>query len=246
MARKQVVVIEDEEAIRRGVVDALAYAGFDAVEAADGEAGLKAARGHHAQLVLLDLALPKLDGLDLLVELRQTHPTLPVIILTARGSEEDRVKGLRLGADDYVVKPFSARELLARVEAVLRRCPDRPHPVQAITAGGHTVDLDRSEVHFANGDVAPLSEMETSILRYLASNCDRVISRDELLANVWGIPDQNLETRAVDMHITRLRTKLDASGANGIEWIKTVRGRGYVLGKDLAVTRHDTGPEQTS
>ena len=153
---------------------------------------------------------------------------------------------MKLGADDYVVKPFSARELLARIEAVLRRSPDRPHPVQTISAGGHNVDLGRSEVHFANGEVAPLSEMETSILRYLATKCDRVISRDELLANVWGIRDQSFETRAVDMHITRLRTKLDGSSENDVEWIKTVRGRGYALGKDLDITRNDTAGEQSS
>ena len=163
MVRKLVAVIEDEDAIRAGVVDALSYAGYETVEAADGQAGLEAARGPDVRLVLLDLALPKLDGWDVLVELRRTHPTIPVIVLTARGSEEDRVKGLKLGADDYVVKPFSARELLARIEAVLRRSPDRPHPVQTISAGGQKVDLDRSEVHLAGGEVAPLSEMETSI-----------------------------------------------------------------------------------
>ena len=124
--------------------------------------------------------------------------------------------------------------------------PYQPQQVQTISAGCHKVDLDRSEVHFADGEVSPLSEMETSILRYLATNCDRVISRDELLANVWGIRDQNFETRAVDMHITRLRTKLDASGDDSVEWIKTVRGRGYALGKDLVVTRKETAGERPS
>lgn len=242
MVGRKIVVIEDEDAIRQGVVDALRYSGYEVVEAADGEAGLAAARGHENGLVLLDLALPKLDGLDLLAELRRTHPVLPVIILTARGSEDDRVRGLKLGADDYVVKPFSARELLARIEAVLRRTPDRPHPVQAIIANGHTIDMARSEVRFSNGKVVALSEMETEILRYLASGADRVVTREELLARVWRIHDPKLETRAVDMHITRLRTKLDAD-AGAVEWIKTVRGKGYMLGNDLVIKCRDANQE---
>ncbi len=246
MAGRIIVVVEDEDAIRRGVIDALAYAGYDAVEAADGEAGLTAARGRDVDLVLLDLALPKMDGFDVLAALRKTHPTLPVIVLTARGSEDDRVRGLKLGADDYVVKPFSAREMLARVEAVLRRCPDRPHPIQSIASNGHTIDLARSEVRFADGTVAVLSEMETEILRYLATHADHVISRDELLARVWGIDDQHLETRAVDMHITRLRNKLAPADADDkVEWIKTVRGKGYMLGGGVAVTEREVGSEQS-
>ncbi len=246
MAARKIVVVEDEEPIRRGVIDALEFAGYDAVEAADGEAGLAAARSSDADLVLLDLALPKMDGFDVLAALRRTHPTLPVIILTARGSEDDRVRGLKLGADDYVVKPFSAREMLARVEAVLRRCPDRPHPIQSIASGGQTIDLSRSEVRFVDGGVAVLSEMETEILRYLATNADHVISRDELLARVWGIDDQHLETRAVDMHITRLRNKLDPPGSDAkVEWIKTVRGKGYMLGNGIAVTRRDVSKERS-
>lgn len=248
MAGRRIVVIEDEETIRKGVCDALRFSGFDTSEADDGGPGLAEVRRGEVDLVLLDLQLPSMDGLDVLVEIRKTHPTLPVIILTARGSEDDRVKGLKLGADDYVVKPFSARELLARVEAVLRRCPDRPHPVDAISVDGHTVDLRRCEARFADGSQVALSEMETEILRHLAINPTRVISREELLARVWGFGDGKLETRAVDMHITRLRTKLGGSGNAGgprIEWITTVRGKGYMLGSGLTISRHDTGEEQT-
>src|SRR5437763_16275301 len=120
-----IVVIEDEQAIRRGVVDLLRASGYQVAEAADGARGLEESVRRGVDLVLLDLLLPKRDGLDVLVELRKTRPTLPVIILTARGSEDDRVRGLSMGADDYVVKPFSAREVLARAEAVLRRSSDR-------------------------------------------------------------------------------------------------------------------------
>src|SRR6266849_2031556 len=130
MPAARVVVIEDEPAIRRGVVDALRASGYEVAEAADGAQGTEEALRRSVDLVLLDLLLPKRDGLDVLAEIRKVRPTLPVIILTARGTEEDRVRGLKLGADDYVVKPFSARELLARVEAVLRRSVDRPPEVR--------------------------------------------------------------------------------------------------------------------
>src|SRR3954464_3230468 len=126
MTPGRVVVVEDEPAIRRGVGDALRASGYDVVEAADGVRGLDEASRAGVDLVLLDLLLPRRDGLEVLTELRKVRPSLPVIILTARGTEDDRVRGLKMGADDYVVKPFSARELLARVEAVLRRSADRP------------------------------------------------------------------------------------------------------------------------
>jgi DNA-binding response OmpR family regulator len=241
MARRRILVVEDEEPIRRGVCDTLRMAGYDALEAADGVTGLTSARRTAVDLVLLDLALPRMDGFDVLTELRKTHPTLPVIVLTARGSESDRVRGLSQGADDYVVKPFSAKELLARVQAVLRRCPERPDPVQRIEGGGHAVDLDRCEARFSEGRVTPLSEMETEIFRHLAANPSRVVTREELLARVWGISDSKLETRAVDMHITRLRSKLQAGDADEpVTWITTVRGKGYMLGSGLHVVRRDT------
>ncbi len=237
MAKKRIiVVVEDEDAIRRGVVDALRMAGYEPLEAADGEAGLAAARGAGVDLVLLDLLLPRKDGFDVLSELRVTHPSLPVIILTARGSEDDRVLGLRHGADDYVVKPFSARELLARVDAVLRRSPDRPAPVVRIIGNEITVDCARREICRRDAERVALSEMEASILLRLAAHAGRAVSREELLACVWGLRDGNIETRAIDMHITRLRQKLSGGqGDSGSEWIVTVRGQGYMLGPDLKV-----------
>ncbi len=234
MKRRRIVVVEDEAPIRRGIVDMLKVAGYEPVEAADGKIGLDESCRVGVDLVLLDLRLPKMDGTKVLAELRKTHPSLPVIILTARGSEQDRVRGLQGGADDYVVKPFSARELLARVEAVLRRSAERPEPVQQISAEGHQVDFERREITFADDSRSQLSEMETAILVHLAANKGRVVSRDELLSCVWGISGQTLETRAVDMHITRLRGKL--AGPDGrckVEWIVTVRGKGYMLGPDV-------------
>ncbi len=248
MARKRtVVVVEDEDAIRRGIVDTLRMAGYEAVEAADGETGLVEAQRAGVDVVLLDLLLPKKDGFEVLADLRVTHSSLPVIILTARGSEDDRVRGLRGGADDYVVKPFSARELLARVEAVLRRTPDRPTRVVRISAGNTAVDCGRREICYGDGKRVALSEMEASILQRLAAHAGRAVSREELLACVWGLRDGNVETRAIDMHITRLRQKLSGGTADSEpDWIVTVRGKGYMLGPDLAVTTDSNSAEETA
>ncbi len=247
MARKRtIVVVEDEDAIRRGIVDTLRMAGYEPVEAADGESGLEEAGRAGVDLLLLDLLLPKKDGFDVLEELRLVRPALPVIILTARGSEDDRVRGLRGGADDYVVKPFSARELLARVEAVLRRSPERPSPVVRMIAGDTTVECARREICRGETDRATLSEMEAAILERLAAHAGRAVSREELLSSVWGLRDGTIETRAIDMHITRLRQKLAGSSSDSAqEWILTVRGKGYMLAPDVTVVTDDesTGDE---
>lgn len=231
MARSRIVIVEDDLPIRRGVAAALRAAGYEPIEAADGEAGLIAARREGVDLVLLDLLLPKLDGMDVLRRLRQTHQTLPVIILTARGAEDDRVAGLRAGADDYVVKPFSAKELTARVEAVLRRSPERPEAVASLTVAGSAIDLARREIQPPSGKAQPLSETEAALLSHLAANPGRAISRDELLARLWGLTGSGVETRTIDMHVARLRAKLSAALACDPEAvIATVRGKGYVLG----------------
>jgi DNA-binding response OmpR family regulator len=228
MTRGTVLVVEDDRAIRRGLVDALRFAGFDAVEAGDGPSGLRTATAAELDLVLLDVLLPGLDGFSVLEQLREVRPTLPVILLTARGQEEDRLRGLGLGADDYVVKPFSARELLARVEAVLRRSPGRTVAVAAVTLGGRTVDFARREVRFQDGTREALSEQEVTLLLFLAHHRGRVVTRDELLQRVWGLDPEGLTTRAVDMRVARLRERL-RDPADHPEVILTVRGQGYLL-----------------
>jgi DNA-binding response OmpR family regulator len=234
MSLPHIAVVEDEPAIRRGVVDALRIVGYPVSEAADGDAGLETALRRDVGLVLLDLLLPRRDGIEVLAELRKARPNLPVIILTARGSEEDRVRGLKMGADDYVVKPFSARELLARVEAVLRRAPSRPVAITGARLGKAKLDLQRREVHWPGGVRGELSEMEAAILAYLLAHRDRTVTRDDLLVSVWGIPPHGLETRAIDMHIARLRAKLrDPSGKPTPEAVVTVRARGYMAGPEL-------------
>jgi len=203
---KRILVIEDDDAIRRGLVDALAFAGCDVLEAADGERGKALAVGSDCDLVLLDLILPGCDGLDILAEVRATRPALPVIILTARGEEADRVRGLDGGADDYVAKPFSIRELLARVEAVLRRSAERPTDVSEVAVPGGVAHLELAEVRFEDGARAHLTAQEVALLRYLARSPGRVVSRHEILA----------------------RDKLSVDG--GAETpIRTVRGKGYVF-----------------
>jgi len=226
--RRQILVIEDDDAIRQGIVDALQFERFSTLEAADGNTGREMAVSCACDLILLDLVLPGRDGLEILREVRTTRPTLPVIILTARGEEGDRVEGLRLGADDYVVKPFSVKELLARVEAVLRRSPERPSDVHEVSFPGGVADLSRREVRFEDGERCELSEREAELLRYLASNAGRAISREEILARVWRMNPSGVETRTIDMHVARLREKLrDESSQPGI--ILTVRGKGYMF-----------------
>ncbi|HZN56892.1 MAG TPA: response regulator transcription factor [Planctomycetota bacterium] len=228
MGKTTILVIEDDAAIRQGIVDALEFEGYATIEAANGDTGLAAAVGADCDLILLDLVLPVRDGLDILREVRATRPLLPVILLTARGAEGDRVQGLRLGADDYVVKPFSVKELLARVEAVLRRSPERPSDVREIRVPGGTADLSRCEVRFDDGKRCELSEREMEILRYLASNPGRAISREEILSRVWRVNPRGIETRTIDMHVARLREKLRDDPAEP-RVVVTVRGKGYLF-----------------
>jgi len=233
MTRQCILIVEDDEAIRRGIVDALAFEGYSTLEAADGERGLEMAIGTECDLLLLDLVLPGRDGLDILREVRAARPTLPVIILTARGEESDRVSGLRLGADDYVVKPFSVKELLARVLAVLRRSPERPSDVHFVPVPDGTADLSRREVRFEDGERRELSEREAELLRYFAANPERTISREEILSRVWRLNPQGVETRTIDMHVARLREKLRDDPADP-QVILTVRGKGYMLAPSCA------------
>lgn len=224
----QILTIEDDAAIRRGIVDSLTFAGYSAIQAGDGVEGLEMALRLDYDLLLLDLVLPHRNGLEILRELRAVRPSVPVIILSARGDEQDRVSGLRLGADDYVVKPFSVRELLARVEAVLRRSPARPVDIPTVAFTGGMADFQRREVRFHDGQRVDLSERESELLRYLFLHCGRAIAREELLANVWRISPRGTETRTIDMHIARLREKLRDDPENP-QLLLTVRGKGYMF-----------------
>jgi len=227
MSPERILTIEDDLAIRRGIVDALRFAGYQTLEAGDGQTGLEMATRRHFDLLLLDLILPACDGFDILQQVRKLRPTMPIIILTARGEEADRVRGLRDGADDYVVKPFSVKELLARVEAVMRRSAERPTKLTQIKIPGGLIDLPRCEVRFEDDRRTELSEREVELVHYLAGNSGRAISRDELLGNVWRISSKGITTRTIDMHVARLREKVEQDPSRPAV-ILTVRGKGYM------------------
>ncbi|MHC4955739.1 MAG: response regulator transcription factor [Planctomycetota bacterium] len=224
MGRAKVFVVEDDHAIRRGLVDTLAAGGYATIESANGKEALDMALAAEIDLLLLDIMLPGMDGFSLLEELRKSRPALPVIMLTARGDEQDRVRGLKTGADDYVVKPFSALELLARVEAVLRRSAERATTVGTLELDGRVVDLEQRQITFPDGHTRDISVKEAELLQYLASTRARPVARDELLQHVWGLDPRGVETRTIDMHIARLREKLEDAAL-----IRTVRGKGYQL-----------------
>ncbi len=228
MNGRSILVVEDDAAIRQGMVDALQFHGYATAFAGDGKKGLELVLEWPCDLVLLDLVLPGIEGLEILQRIRDQRATLPVIILTARGGEDDRVRGLQLGADDYVVKPFSVKELIARVDAVLRRSPERARPLKEIRLPCGSVSFDRLEVRYTDGTRAELSQREAELLQYLASNAARAISREELLRRVWKIDPRGLDTRTIDMQVARLREKLrDDAAAPSV--LMTVRGKGYML-----------------
>lgn len=222
-----ILVVEDDAAVRQGVVDALGFAGYEVIAAADGREGMERALKASYQLLLLDLVLPHHSGFEVLEALRKERPGQPVIILSARGEEADRVKGLTMGADDYVVKPFSVRELLARVDAVLRRSSERTVGDVSFQYEGGEVDFARREIQLVDGSRKDLSEREGDLLKYLISNRGRAVAREELLQQVWRIDPKNIETRTIDMHVAHLREKL---GENGQDVVVTVRGKGYRVG----------------
>jgi DNA-binding response OmpR family regulator len=229
MTERTIFTIEDDAAIRRGIVDALEVGGYRVLEAARMEEAKTRALEDNYDLLLLDLVLPGGSGLEILRAVRDVRPQMPVIILTARGDENDRVAGLRMGADDYVVKPFSVRELLARVEAVLRRAPHESDAVPPLAIDGvGIVHFSRGEICYADQSRADLSERESQLLQYLVRNADRAVSREELLSRIWGIDARGVTTRTIDMHVARLREKLRDDAACP-RVLRTVRGKGYLF-----------------
>jgi DNA-binding response OmpR family regulator len=226
MPSPRTLVIEDDAAIRRGVVDALRAAGHQPTAAARGDEGLEQALTGDFDLVLLDLVLPGNSGWEILRVVRTAQPALPIIVLTACGAENQRVDGLQLGADDYVVKPFSLRELLARVDAVLRRSPRRSPAPTRVPFNGGVIDIASRSLTLTDGKTVELSEKEAAVLVFLAARAGQVVSREQLLAGVWGLNPKGLNTRTVDMHITRLREKLRDDAAQP-RVLSTVWGRGY-------------------
>jgi two-component system response regulator RegX3 len=223
--KARVLVVEDEEAIRSGLCDVLAHHGHVPTGAASGEEGLRRALDDRYALVLLDVMLPGLSGFDVCSELRAKRPEQAILMLTARGAEEDVVHGFRCGADDYVTKPFSVSELVARIEALLRRTRGHRAPEPGPFALGEWRVDPGARTASRDGVSVALSPREVAMLALFARERGRIVSRRTLLVEVWGMQHvENIQTRTVDMHIAKLRRKIASADGSLIE---TVRGEGY-------------------
>ena len=226
MVRKaRLLVVEDEASIRSGLVDVFVYHGYEVETAADGNDGLRKALSGKFDLIVLDVMLPGIDGFEICNRIRQQDRQQPVIMLTAKSSDEDIVQGLTLGADDYVAKPFSVTQLVLRVQAVLRRSGITGEAVREIRLNnGLVIDTE----NLSAGDTI-FTRREMDLLQYLSLQSDRPVAREELLARVWGYANHmEIETRTVDIHIAKLRRKIE-SDPSSPQAIVTVRGAGYRL-----------------
>jgi DNA-binding response OmpR family regulator len=223
--KPRILLVEDEESIREGVCDVLAYHGYAPESEASGELGLSRALTGDYALLILDVMLPGMSGFDVCLRVRSERPDLPILMLTAKGSEDDVVEGFRLGADDYVTKPFSVRELAARVRALLKRSGALAEHA-LLRVGGWHIDPSSNRASRSGVEIE-LSAREVAILALLCQERGRIVPRRRLLQQVWKLknPDQ-IETRTVDMHMVKLRKKIDREGESLIE---TVRGQGYRL-----------------
>ncbi len=230
MKRKlRILIVEDEEAIRTGLMDVFVFHGYEVDYAADGREGLEKGLSGSFELILLDVMLPGMNGFEICERIRSVDREQPIIMLTAKTSDEDIIQGLSLGADDYVAKPFSVAQLVLRVQAVLRRArfgPEMDHRIRL----GEDMEVDTLNFSGRRGkEVVAFTRREVDILRYLAVNSERPVSRDELLNKVWGYArDLGLETRTVDIHIAKLRRKIEPDPGEPRHLV-TVRGAGYRL-----------------
>jgi two-component system alkaline phosphatase synthesis response regulator PhoP len=231
--RRRLLVVEDDRTLRQALAFNLTREGYEVSTAADGEAALEAARNPQLDLILLDVMLPGMSGVEVLRVLRRDGVTTPVIILSAKGDELDRVVGLQVGADDYVAKPFSRPELLARIEAVLRRnrrAPEEPEQRELLRFGSVEIDVARREVS-VDGELQHLTTKEFDLLAHMAAAPGRIFTRDQLLARVWGY-DYEGDGRTVDVHVSWLRGKLRGRGDHN--FFRTVRGVGYAFAPPAA------------
>lgn len=223
-----ILVVEDEPRIRTGLRDFLEFHDYRVSAAADGLEAARLVQEGHFDLILLDLMLPHVSGDELCRKWRQAGVQTPIIMLTAKGQEKDKINGLNEGADDYITKQFSLEELHARIRAVLRRLRPGRSVGQTFRFGPWQVDIPRLRIS-AGKTAEAISPREGQIVQYLAENAGRIISREELYQQVWGEPWSELGTRTVDMHIAKLRGKIEKDTGNP-EIIRTVRGAGYIYG----------------
>jgi DNA-binding response OmpR family regulator len=226
--QRRILVVEDEQAIRTGLIDVLVFHGFDVDSAATGPDGLRKALTGKFDLLLLDVMLPGVDGYEICNQVRAEDRNQPIIMLTAKTSDEEIIHGLQLGADDYVPKPFSIQQLVLRIEAVLRRSQLGQEIARTLSIAGLEIDTENLRARRGNNDIT-FTRREIEILQYLARNSDRPVSRDELLTKVWGYArNLEIETRTVDIHIAKLRRKIEPDSKQPKVLI-TVRGAGYRL-----------------
>jgi two-component system phosphate regulon response regulator PhoB len=232
MNKGTILIIDDEKDLIELVRYNLEKDGYDTISATDGQSGLEIALRHKLDLIVLDLMMPGMDGLEVCRHLRADPRTArtPIIMLTAKATEADRIVGLELGADDYITKPFSPRELVARVKAILRRTATQAEPQQVLRHGDLAIDVARHEVTYA-GKPVTLTATEFRILQFLASRPGRVLSRDDIIDAALG-RDANVFDRTIDVHITAIRRKL----GKGAERIETIRGFGYKFRDAAAAT----------
>ena len=226
--RRRLLLVEDDPILRQALTFNLAREGYEVTTAADGETALESARSDQLDLILLDVMLPGMSGVEVLRVLRRDGVATPVIILSAKGDEIDRVVGLKVGADDYVAKPFSRPELLARIEAVLRRHrreADEPERRERLEFGRVQIDVARREVT-VDGEQVHLTTKEFDLLAHMAGSPGRIFTRDQLLTRIWGY-DYLGDGRTVDVHVSWLRGKL--RGDEGHNYFRTVRGVGYAF-----------------
>ncbi|MBU0484032.1 MAG: response regulator transcription factor [Proteobacteria bacterium] len=224
--KARILIVEDDPAIRRGLLDVFVFNGYDVVGIEDGGEGLAKGRAERFDLIMLDVMLPTMDGFAICRAIRQEKPAQAIMMLTAKGAEDDIVDGFSAGADDYVSKPFSLRELMVRVEALLRRV-GKAAGDDNFTIGPLAFDPIRLKVS-CDGKGIELTRREIDIISYLRRNPDRIISKQELLTEVWHYAVSDIETRTVDIHILKLRKKID-SLIGDRPFIVTVRGEGYRL-----------------
>jgi len=227
----RVLVVEDEEAIRTGLIDVLVFHGYEADSAATGPEGLEKALTGKFELILLDIMLPGMDGYEICDRIRAVDRNQPIIMLTAKTSDDEIIHGLKLGADDYVPKPFSIQQLVLRIEAVLRRSQVGQEQARTLSIGN--VEIDTENLSGLNGsEEIVFTKREIEVLSYLARNSERPVSREELLLKVWGYArGLDIETRTVDIHIAKLRRKIEADPKQP-ERLITVRGAGYRIVMD--------------
>ena len=224
----RILVIEDEQAIREGLADVLVYHGYDIDSAATGPDGLRKALGGQFDLILLDIMLPGIDGYEICDRIRAEDRLQPIIMLTAKDADEEIIRGLKLGADDYVAKPFSIQQLVLRIEAVLRRSQVGIEQARTISLPNIEIDTENLSGRNEAGEVA-FTRREIEVLAYLAENTGRPVSREELLSRVWGYAKNlDIETRTVDIHIAKIRRKIELEPKEPRNLV-TVRGAGYRL-----------------